>query len=66
MMKDELTGYRPVFEFPKTAGLCAWCTKKEKRSCKAYQEKCRKVRICHRYDVSARQLCEALLRNYRY
>lgn len=65
-MEDELTGCWPVFEFPKTVGLCTWCTQKEKSKCKVYQEKCRKVRNCDRYDVSARQLCKAILRNYRY
>lgn len=57
---------KPIFEFPKTSGLCAECSFRNKRMCTAHHEKCRKVYNCGCYDVSAIALQRAVIRTLKY
>ena len=57
---------KPIFDFPKTSGLCAFCSVREKRMCIVHHEKCRKVQNCGRYDVPESQLLRAAIRTLKY
>lgn len=65
-MKKTVGRYIPIFYFPKESKLCKFCLNRNRRYCNVYQEKCKNVEECSRYDVSAYRLKKIMLNTIKY